>query len=926
MRRIPAWFAGAVLALSTLAVPLAAQEGGSVEGRVLDVRGAPVAAARVAVRGTSLAATTGADGRYRIAGIPAGPHTLVASAISHAPSTGAVQVRAGQTASADFTLQVAALALEGVQAIVGSRAQHTAANELAVPVDVFPAAAIQLQGTTETAQILSSLSPSVNFPHQSVSDGTDIVRPFTMRGLSPDHTLVLLNGKRYHQTALVHIFGAGMGAGSAGVDMNTIPASAVERLEVLRDGAAAQYGSDAIAGVVNLVMKRGAFAPTVSADVGGFAPDEFRRDGRTVDASGGWGIPVGLGSVGLFFEYRDRAKTNRAGPDPEDQLLAGDHDSIADYHVIDKRNSVAQPTYHWGDGEERDALTFVNAVFPFSAQHTTELYASGGFSHRHGTGNGYFRHGMDARNWPTMYPLGFLPAFEPRVIDYTGSGGVRGSRAGWTYDLGATVGHNAFRFDLGHTLNTSLGPCFDTPCAPGLDGVLGTADDPGIPNKTSIFAGELRLSEAIGGLDVSRAVRLGLPSSVNVAAGVAVRHESYAVVQGELASYVQGGHLDRYGDPAPAGSQVFPGFSPSDASRNTRNNVGAYLDLETNLTDRLLVNAAGRFEHYSDFGRKLTEKLAVRFQPTERLTLRGAVSTGFRAPSLSQSFYSSTVTDFRPGPDGKPEAFSIGIFPVHSKAAQILGARPLRAETSLNASGGLAFSPLPNLNFTADYFFIAVDGRILLTTYLGTDSIAALLARNGLDAEAGQYFTNAIDTHTRGVDLNAQYRMAMGTGRALDLSGNFNWTENRITNKDHLPLPAELVGKGVSLFDEFGEGGLLAMEKERPAWRSTLTGTYSAGGWSALARESLYGKYTSALYCYCAEGVQTYAPKGLLDLEIGRGVQGRGKLSVGVKNLFDTFPGKMRQENSFGVFQYPPASPFGYNGRYLYTRFELTLR
>jgi iron complex outermembrane receptor protein len=244
----------------------------------------------------------------------------------------------------------------------------------------------------------------------------------------------------------------------------------------------------------------------------------------------------------------------------------------------------------------------------------------------------------------------------------------------------------------------------------------------------------------------------------------------------------------------------------------------------------------------------------------------------------------------------------------------------------VNASGGFALSPLPNLNFTADYFFIAVKGRILLTTYLGTDSIAALLARNGLDAEAGQYFTNAIDTHTQGVDLNAQYRLPVGTGRSLSLDGNFNWTRNRITNKDDLPLPAELVGKDVTLFDEFGEGGLLAMEKERPQWRGTLTGTFDTGAWSFLARESLYGKYTSALYCYCAEGVQTYAPKGLLDVEVGRNLVDRGRIAVGVKNAFDTFPGRMRQENSFGIFQYPPASPFGYNGRYIYTRVELRFR
>ncbi|HEU4558751.1 MAG TPA: TonB-dependent receptor, partial [Longimicrobium sp.] len=468
---------------------------------------------------------------------------------------------------------------------------------------------------------------------------------------------------------------------------------------------------------------------------------------------------------------------------------------------------------------------------------------------------------------------------------------------------------------------TSLGPCLDSPCAPGEDGVLGTADDPGIPNQTSFDAGALSLWEGIVSLDVSRQLSAGLRSPVNVAAGAAFRRESYRVTAGERASWIQGWHPDRTGGIAPAGSQVFPGFRPTDASENWRSNVGAYLDLEADVAPRLLANVAGRFEHYSDFGSRVTGKLAARWQPSEQWTVRGAVSTGFRAPALSQSWFSSTVTNFRTGDDGRPEAFDIGIFPVSSAAARVLGARALRPETSVNASAGFAFSPMQGMNFTADYYFIDLRDRIVLTTSLGTDSVAAILHGNGLAVDAAQYFTNALHTRTHGVDVTGEWRMALSGDRSLGLTGVFNYTKNRIV--DTGTLPPELEGTGAVLFDPFGEGGLLVIEKERPIWRGTLTGTFATGPWSFLARASGYAKVTSSLYSYSEDAVQTYPGKTLFDLEAGRAFAGRGKLSLGVKNLFDTFPDRMNDDNSFGIFLYPPASPFGYNGRYVYARMEI---
>ena len=325
----PVRMVACILLLLLAAAPLAAQSG-SLQGTVSDSSGAPLANASVIVEGTGLRAVAGNNGNYEVRGVPAGTHTVRARLIGYGSSSTSVTVPAGDVAHHDFTLGKSTVQLAPINVIVGSRSPHTAAEELAVPVDVFPAEKLQQQGSTETSVILQSLAPSINFPRQSVTDAGDIVRPFTLRGLSPDHTLVLLNGWRRHQTALVNNFTYGMGAGSSGVDLNALPASALDRVEVLRDGAAAQYGSDAIAGVVNLVLKDGAFSPFVNGDVGRYTPDAYKDDGTTVNASGGWGIPLGRGSLGLFGEFRDRQPTNRAFADAFEDAGTGVTDSVVD--------------------------------------------------------------------------------------------------------------------------------------------------------------------------------------------------------------------------------------------------------------------------------------------------------------------------------------------------------------------------------------------------------------------------------------------------------------------------------------------------------------------------------------------------------------------------------------------------------------------
>jgi len=919
MRRAETLLTTALLVLGSTAL---AAQAGSIHGRVADPAGAPLPRAQVSVEGTGLRATSDEQGQYDIRGVGAGTFTVRVRLLGYVPQSARVTVPDGGSAAQNFAMTAQAIALAPVDVVVGSRARHTAAEELAVPVDVFPAEQLAQQGTSETSQILQALAPSVNFPRQSVTDANDIVRPFTLRGLSPDHTLVLVNGWRRHQMAVMNTFAYGMGAGSSGVDLNALPSGAVDRIEVLRDGASAQYGSDAIAGVVNVVMKEGAFAPFLNVETGGYSTKDYPDDGATSDVNGGLGFAVGRGSLTLFGEYLHRDPTNRAWPDIflVDGNRVGDVIDTLTGRILQKRNSLTQPNYHWGDGLEKDAMTFANFRLPLNPAGTSELYAFGGYSHRVGTGNGFFRYFDSAKNWPELYPQGFLPEFHPNVADYSGAAGFRGNVSGWSLDLGAELGTNRFDYDLDHTNNASLGPCLDVPCAPGADGILGNLDDPGIPNKLSFFAGRLQRREVIAGFNLAKSVGLGLPSPVNVALGAQYRRESFKIEAGEEASWVNGGHLaqDSSG-PAPAGSSVFAGFSPSDASDHSRSNVGAYLDLESKLSSQVLANVAGRFESYSDFGQRLTGKLALRFQPTQRFVLRGAASTGFRAPGLAQSYFSHTTTNVIGG-----QFIEVGNYPVDNRASRIFGAKPLKEETSVNLSAGFAFTPSDNLTFTVDVFNIKINDRILLGATFGDTVSQRILTDSGFSSiGAVQFFTNGLDTRTNGIDVTGDLRLPAGPSGTFDVTAAVNYTKNKITRVD--PLPLILQGTATDLTSILDLVTKVGIEEERPDWRGTFTAQYSLGRFHSLARASYYGGFASAQPSFTDR--EEYGAKTLFDAEVGYHFNDVN-LSVGLRNLFDTYPDRPKAEfnNNDNTFPWAAASPFGYNGRFVYARVEMRLQ
>ena len=909
-----------LMCLVAVSRPARAQSG-TVQGTVTDTSGAGVRGATVSIDQTGLRLTTSTRGTFTFTGVPSGRRVLRVRSFGFAPESLVVTVTSQGTTRADVTLRRAAAQLAAVNVVVGSRARHTAAEELAVPVDVYTAEDIARTGSTETSQVLAVLSPSVNFPKQAVTDATEIVRPFTLRGLSPDHSLVLINGVRRHQTALLNVFSNGSAPGSSGVDLNAFPSSAIGRIEVLRDGASTQYGSDAIAGVVNVVLKEGRFAPFVNASVGQYRPgDPYPNDGTTTDVNGGVSVGMGRGSLSLFGQVLERKSTNRACPGRQlprpqwDRRLGGQlrgdrqaHRRAAAERALGRRAGARRPHLRQPQAA-RSTRRAPRSCTASAATPTARARATATSASRRTRATGP-RSTRSASSRSSTRTSSTTP---PPAAS------ARGSAPGPPTSARRTASTASTSTCATRSTRRSV-PSLSVPTAPGPDGVLGTADDPGIPNQLSFNAGGLRRGEFNATANASRLVNVGFFRELNVAVGAAFRRESYEVLAGERASYINGFHLTRdSSEVAQGGSSVFQGFAPSDASLNDRTNLGGYVDLETNLTRKLLANAAGRFENYSDFGNKVTGKLAARYQATRELVLRGAASTGFRAPGLAQSWYSHTTTAIQNG-----TLVEIGNFPVTNRASRIFGAKPLKEETSTNLSGGFAWSPTRDINLTVDIYRITIKDRILLgATFDGsTDpAIAKILRDSGLTQIAGvQFPTNAADTRTNGVDVSANWRVPTWRG-SLDLLGAFNYTDNLITRID--PLPAILNGTGTILTSALDALTINAIERNRPNRRSSLTANYAAGRFHALVRGSDYGSFRDG----SSDGIEDFGAKALMDAEVGYQFNAV-TLSVGANNVFNTFPDPITLDanRNNGTFTYPGSSPFGYNGRYLYVRSEIIL-
>jgi iron complex outermembrane recepter protein len=798
--------------------------------------------------------------------------------------------------------------------VLGTRSPGRTAVDSPVPVDSFGATAMGETGHTEVGRMLQSLAPSFNFSSSTVSDGTDALRPATLRGLGPDQTLVLVNGRRRHGSALVHV-NTSVGRGTAGADMNAIPASAIQRIEVLRDGAAAQYGSDAIAGVLNIVLHDHEEGGRLRGQIG----ENSEGDGRAVVASYNQGFRIGDGFLNATLEYRDRERTNRAG-------LAGDciyANTCVPFagggqQTTDPREiGFPRQNFRIGDADSEQLSAALNMALPLA--NGMELYGFATWSDRENTSGGFYRNAGSATQNPRfmfdgtpvnggqgLYPDGFLPLINTDIEDRSANFGVRGGYGEWSWDVGVGWAENAFAFLITNSLNASL--------------VSATGTSP-----TSAKAGDLKLTQLTADFDAFRDMGWG-----SIGFGLSYRDDGYELNPGEPVSYLD--YNPSVPTPAAprggAGIQVFPGYRPENRVDEDRNSYAVYLDLEYDAIDRWLLGGAVRFEDFSDFGNTLNVKVAAAFQATDLLRLRSSVSTGFRAPSLQQQFFNSTSTQFVTI-GGESVAQERGTFRNDSNVARAIGIPRLKEETARNFSFGFVLLPRSDWTVTADYYNIQIDDRIVISGAIGMgldpQLDAALISAS---ANAAQFFLNAADTTTQGVDLVVTHdRELLGGGLRLSVAANFTDTEIDSVRPPSALANVPNIGNLV-----FTSQDRSILEEWQPRDRLNLTGIWSRGRFGTTVAINRFGEYT------VEEGGptrQTFSAKTLVDLQLRYDVLSNVMLRLGANNLFDVMPNRNRIGqardgrivdgsgnvivDSPGVFAYSRrAAPFGFNGRHVY--------
>ncbi|WP_423141246.1 TonB-dependent receptor plug domain-containing protein [Parablastomonas sp. CN1-191] len=838
--------------------------------------------------------------------------------------------------------------------VTGTRSANRTVEQSNVPVDVLSNQALTTSGSGETNKILNKLVPSFNFPQPAINDGTDAIRPATLRGLSPDQVLVLVNGRRRHVSALLNINGS-VGRGSAAVDMNSIPTIALDRVEVLRDGASSQYGSDAIAGVINLRLKTanhggrmtasyGKFDTTLDgvanvtglqtasgqpffdpADAAGSASSRYLAattdgerhvsDGETYTVSGNVGLPFfgnNDGFINVTGEYRHRGYTNRQGFD----LRPNYNRPTA---AFDPRElTFDRLEYRFGDPAADDYVLFLNSGVPISD--SVEFFTYASFNQRDSLSAANFRQQSastnrdysvlapgqtaNAANFVPLTADGFLPFIQSDLTDYSATAGLRTTAGEWKAETAISYGHNEFDYRVENSLNTSYGP----------------------GGQRSFDAGGLRYSQYLATLDVSREYDLGLAKPLTVAFGAENRLERFAERPGEVTSYAAGPYFKPAitnttlanctaqggaysgttcsfpGRAAAVGAQGFPGIPASSRTNVQRTNQAAYLELDTDPFRGFSLTGAGRFEHYSDFGNAVTGKLAARYEFVPGFAVRGSVSNGFRAPSLHQQFFTTTSTNIVSG-----QLVDVATLSVNSPIAQRLGSKPLKPEKSVNLSAGFTANPLRGLNFTVDYYNIKINNRIVLTEILGNGgtgntsavqaAVTSLIQASFPQVSAARFFINGLDTRTQGVDAVMNWRLPLGEGVGrwnLTAAYNYNKTKILTYHNDLGPL-ASIPG-----LVPFGRVESIRFTQGQPRDKIVLSLDGDVGKFGVGLRTTRYGKVVSPNATFPIANPASLTdygpddvfldPKWITDLELRFKPTSRITLTAGADNLFDVYP------------------------------------
>ncbi|MEO1661722.1 MAG: TonB-dependent receptor [Pseudomonadota bacterium] len=855
-------------------------------------------------------------------------HTLRAQLLSCAVfSAGAIfaPTVAAQDADAEDDT-----AVQDTIIVTGARGAPRSVTDSPVPIDVFGAEEIEAVSFTDTNDILRTLVPSYNLSRQPISDGASFIRPATLRGLPTDKTLVLVNSKRRHRAALVSIGGSG----TQGPDIATIPSSAIGSVEVLRDGAAAQYGSDAIAGVINFILKDNTEGITITAQTGQY----YEGDGTEYMIAGNIGLPLGdSGFLSISGEYYDAEASVRAQEycqswacvDPNDPTFLGGSSFDPTLAFYDEASFIAGlPDANIGDGDvvqpwgqpnvNRLAL-FYNAGFDLTEN--ISLYSFGNYTTSESDGSFFYRYPgngtiedlrlEDGSVWSPLafYPGGFTPRFFGEIEDLSFVGGIKGEMEnGFAWDLSGRFGSNEIQYTLANTINPSLGP--DSP--------------------NSFRPGDLVNEEMQFQADFSYGFEAGTASPVVVAFGASYLDETYEIVGGQTESFTagpfasqdpfgfctdeddiatrtataagmavitSGSTLDctNAGDPVyrtvGVGSNGFPGYGPDAAGELSRDSNAIYVDVSTDITENLFVQGALRFEDYSDFGEETVWKLAAQYDFSEMFSVRGSVGTGFRAPTPGQLGTTNVSTRL---PNGFPVA--TGLFPASSTAAVALGAEPLGPEKSDNLAFGFLGS-FGDFTYTVDFYQIDLEDRVnAVSTITIINDIDFPALNDGNPAPSGNeyasvldaagvpnantiggvnFFQNAFDTTSTGVDVVLTYSKDWGANGTTDFSGAFNWNES------------EFDGDVTSLFNAESR---YDFENFPVKWRGNVSATHDIGKFTLFARANFYGPYENSDSGGATGNIQEFGEEIFIDVEGSYDVSDAITLSVGARNLFDEYP------------------------------------
>ncbi len=794
--------------------------------------------------------------------------------------------------------------------VTGSRGQARTVTDSPTPIDVISGADLTRTGKAGVFQALNTLVPSFNLPVRAGGATSTVIATGGLRGLNPDQALILVNGKRRHKTSLINAVST-LYNGSVPADLDMIPTAAVDHIEVLRDGAAAQYGSDAIAGVINIILKDDAKGGAANVTAG---QNFDRSDGELYQADLNFGMKLGdNGFANFSVNLKKQEMSNRALPLADCSVTAT---TTCLYPLVngqlDPRDAAAVGTERivtisYGVMPSRSINTALNAGYDLGG---VQLYAFGTYSQRRSDLWYSYRYPKDINNVMGIFPNGYRPHVMIDEEDLEFTVGAKGELAGWDWDLSTGYGRNRARQSSEGTVNPSLG----------------------LLSPTEFYIGTLKSSEFVTSLDVTRGYDVG-GGNLQVSAGAQHRHERYQTFAGDPASYAVGPAIISGMTP---GAQSSAGFQPADAAYMSRDNYALYADVAWDPTKDITIGAATRFEHYNDgSGDTLIWKVNGRYAATDWIAFRAAANTGFRAPAVAQQIYTQTTNQFRTVNGIPNQLLQIKTLAVDDPAAVALGAKPLQPETSFNISAGVVLTPLPNLNLTIDAYQIDVDDRITITSTLTGTAISNILIASGVPAAeartlTAQYYTNAIDTRTRGVDVVASYKHDLLDAVNMQWNLGFNYNKTKITHIIDNPPELAALGPDYVLFDRARRSN---MTNNLPRTKLSISNLATMGDFTLSTRLTRFGSFKLYQNGVVANGVTTYpndrsyGAKWITDMEASWQVTPLVNVAVGANNIFNVYPDKNPRSDvsaTLGQGLYVGTSPIGFTGGFYYARVGLT--